>query len=340
MASNRSMPSAELSELFRRLSISLGAGLDPVRGWSSEAGRVASRWRPAVAAVADALRAGEGVADALERAGAAFPPEVRAIVAAGDRTGRDVEVFRDLAESQRRVAFAMRRLRSGLVRPLLQLVAAMAAVGVLILASDRAKGVDLLGLGLSGVGGLKIYAAGIAAAAAALVVVARMCEGSWRRRGLLRRWLMRCPGIGEIAYAWELSSWCRVAALSSAVGLDAGRLVRLASAAAPSLACDDARVADRLRKGATLGEAVDAEGILRGRNGLRVRAAFDVGEAAGSTAESLERISAQLFDEASEGLASLATWAGHAVWAVVAVAAAAIVIRVVSTYAGMLKGLV
>jgi type II secretory pathway component PulF len=331
------MPPRLIAEVFGRLAVAAAAGIPPLKAWRSEAERVPPRWRAAVQRVAAALAAGESMEDALASAGETFPPEVRAMVAAAERAGRDAEVYREIASSSRIVAQALSRMRQGLVWPAVQLALAVAVCGLLIFVSGET--VDLLGLGLVGGRGLAVYGAVLAATGAVLAWVLHAAGVSWKRRGAVRRLVAAIPAAGGTLAAWELAAWCRAAALAAWVGLDAGRLVRLAGTAAPGLACDDRAVVAALAAGDTLAAALARQGIFQGERGRRVLVAIDVGEQSGTTAETLGRLGEQLLAEAADGLRAVAAWAGHAVWVVVAVLAATMIIRVVGSYANLLQGL-
>jgi len=331
------MPPRLLAEVFTRLAVSAAAGIPPLKAWRSEAGRVPAAWRRDIEKVAGALAAGEPVETALAAAGETFPPEVRAMTAAADRAGRDAEVYREIAAASRVVAKALARMRRLLVWPVVQLALAAAVCGLLVVVS--AGSIDLLGWGLVGLRGLVVYVAGLVVAALAFACGLQAAGASWKRRGFVRRLLEGMPLIGQTLAAWELSAWCRAAGLAASVGLDAGRLVRLAGAAAPGLVCDERQLVASIANGDTLADALARQGLFHGSLGRRVLAAIDVGEQSGTTAETLGRLAEQLLEESADGLLAIAGWVGHAVWAVVAVLVAWIIVRVVGSYVNLLQGL-
>lgn len=331
------MPPGLIADMFTRLAISAAAGISPIKAWRSEAERLPPRWGQSVGLVASALAAGESIDEAIRSAGETFPPDVRAMISAGDRTGRDAEVFREIADSNRLLAQAMTRFQHGLIWPAFQLVVAVAVLGLLIVVSGPS--LDLLGLGLTGKQGLAIYVAAVVAIACMVAVVLWAIRASWRRSRILYRTITAIPVISGTLRAWELAAWCRAASLTASIGMDAGRLVRLAGEAAPNLACDDRGVVAALAAGATLAEALERQNVLGGALGRRVLVAIDVGEQSGTTGETLGKLSEHLFQEASDGLLAIAGWAGRVVWAVVAVLVATIVFRVVGSYANLLHDL-
>lgn len=327
-----------LADVLGRLGIALGAGIDLRRAWATETARVPGRWQPAMQAVAAGLAAGEGLAPALGRAGGAFPPLVRALVAVGDATGRDAESLRDIAAALERAVRGRRGLRSALAGPALRLVMALAVVVVLILVNGGmtdldGRPVDMLGLGLAGPAGAKTFGLGVAALAAVAAAVTPLAARSWADHGLARRIGAWIPILGPAVRRAEAAAWCRAAALASHAGLDAGRLVGLASSAAPGLRIAAGRIEARLRDGATLQEALAAAGRLP----RTVLEAVGVGELTGTTAETLDRLADRLEEEARAGFTAAVAAIGFLAWAVVAGLIALVVFRFASFYIGILS---
>ena len=337
MAGGWRMPERLLAGVLGRLATALAAGIDLRRAWAAEAGRVPRRWRPAMDAVARGLAAGDGLATAMQLAGAAFPPLVRAVVAVGEAAGRDAEAVREVAAQLERGTRRRQALRRSLAGPALRLLAAVAVMGVLILVNGSMVGhdgrpIDWLGLGLAGRAGAIRFAAGVAAIVGLAAVVWPLVARSWADHGLARSVGARVPILGPAVRSAEAAAWTRAAALASHAGLDAGRLVGLASSAAPGLRLDADRVVARLRAGASLEEALAAEGRLP----RPVLEAVAVGDMTGTTAETLERLADRLDEEAVAGFTAAVAAVGFAAWAAVAGLIALIVFRIASVYAGML----
>jgi type IV pilus assembly protein PilC len=327
-----------LADMLGRLATALSAGIDLRRAWAAEASRVPRPWRPAMQAVARGIAAGDGLAAALARAGGAFPPHVRAVVAVGDAGGRDAEVLRDLAAALENGLRGRRALRAALVGPVLRLVLAVVVLGVLILVSGSiadldGRPVDMLGLGLTGRAGLIRFCGGIGAGLVLVALLWPLAARSWADRGIVRLLAVWIPILGPAVRAAEAAAWCRAAGLASHVGLDVGRLVALASAAAPALRVDPGRVAERLRGGATLEEALAQDGRLP----RAVLDAVAVGELTGTTAETLERLAGRLDEEARAGYSAAVGAVGFLAWAAVAGLIALVIFRVASFYFGILN---
>lgn len=332
------LPDEVVADALGRVSVALAAGIEPRRAWEAEAARMPARRRPPLAAVAAAVAAGSGLAEAVAAAGPAFGPVVRGMAVVADHTGRDAEVLRDVADAVRHAVRLRRELRGSLVKPALQLAAAVATVGVLILVSGGITGfdgepLDLVGLGLRGVAGLWIYVAVVASVAAAVAVLLPLAARNWADRGVVRRLAARTPVLGPALAAAESAAWCRAAALAAGAGIDAGGLVAIGSAAAPGLRTDPDAVVDRLRGGADLAEALRAAG----RFDRRIIAAVEVGEMAGTAPETLGRLAEDLESESRAGLAAAARVVGFLAWAAVALLVTLVIIRFFSIYAGLIR---
>ena len=329
------MPPKLLAAILGRMALSLSAGIGVRRAWKGEVERVPSRWRGVMERVAQALNEGESLSASMALAGEAFPPLIRAMVAVGDRTGHEAETLRELSGMLEHAVRTRRELLRGLVWPAFQLVIALLVVGFLIwvggsLRNLRNEPIDILGFGLVGAGGLAAYVSVVAFLVIVGVVSIRGAVASWRRNGIVRRWLTPVPVIGAAARASEAAAWCRAASLASGAGLDAGSLVRLGAAVAPGIPVDADRVVKRLREGATLADTLRESGgfprtIIEG---------VMAGELTGNTAEVLDRLAGDYEEEARRKFEASAQVAGFVVWGIVAAMIAIVIFRIFSFYVG------
>ena len=332
------MPTRQLADLLGRVAIALSAGIGLRRAWKGEVERAPARWRSAMEAVGDALDRGAGLAEALAAAGDTFPALVRGMAEVGERTGHEAETLRDLARALDHSVRTRRALLSSLVWPAFQLAIALLVIAFLIVVAgairdERGGPVDILGLGLVGAPGLAAYVSVVLSVAIAALVGGRALLASWSRHGVARRLADRVPVFGAAARAAEVAQWCRASSLAAAAGLDAGRLVRLASSVAPGLTLDPERVEARLRAGATLAD------VLRAARGFPppVVEGVAVGELTGSTAETLDRIAGQYDDEAQRGFEASARGFGFLVWVGVAALVILVIFRIFSFYVGAIQ---
>jgi general secretion pathway protein F len=339
MAGSGRIPDAVLADILHRLSIAVSAGIDLRRAWASEARRVPGRWRPALERVAARLGAGEGLGEACATTGA-IPDVVAGMLLVGDRTGRLAEVLEETAKSLSRSIATRRTLRAALVGPAIRLVVAVLAIVAMIIVSGFARGLDgapldFLGLGLAGQRGVAVLLSGLAATVISLAVVGVAARNSWRRRGWAWGVGRRLPLVGPAAVAAEAAAWCRAASLAAHAGVSVGEMVELANRAAAGFGCERRQVEDLLRSGRDLPETLSATGRLP----RAVIEAVAVGEATGTTAEALDRVADHLDESAARGFAAAVQAAGFLTWSLVACLVAAVVIRVVATYARMIQDL-
>jgi general secretion pathway protein F len=258
----------------------------------------------------------------------------------GDRTGRLAEVLEETAKTLTRSIARRRSLRAALVGPAIRLVVAVLAIVVMIVVSGLSHGpdgspLDFLGVGLTGRAGAMLFLSGLVATVAAVAVAGVSTWRSWRDRGWAWDVGRRLPVIGPAAVAAEAAAWSRAASLAAHAGVGIGEMVDLASRAAPGFGCDPARVEDLLRSGRDLPETLAATGRLP----RAVIEAVAVGEVTGTTAEALDRVADHLDEAAVRGFAAAVQAVGFLAWALAACLVAAVVIRVVATYARMIQDL-
>lgn len=332
MVATGRLPDAVLVQVLYRLSVAVGAGVDLRRAWASEVGRVPRRCRPAVAAVAARLDAGEGLGSACTASGGAIRDDVAAMLEVGDRTGRLADVLAGTSRMIARSLAARRSLRAALAGPAVRLALAIGVVAVIRGVAGRVRGiggapVDPPGPGPLGAGGLAVLLAGVGAVLVILVAV--VLPG--RRRG----WPAVVPILGRLSSTAEAAAWCRAAALAAHAGIGVGETVELASRAAPGCGCDRRRIEHLLRGGHDLAGALAAVGRLP----RCVIEAVVVGEAGGTTAEALDRVADQLDEAAARGTAAAVRVAGFVAWALVACLVATVIVRVAAMYAGLIHDL-
>jgi general secretion pathway protein F len=334
----RRLPDGLLADVLGRLSIALAAGIDIRRAVASEAGRVPARWRGVFEQAAAGVAAGATLSEALGRAAGAVSPAVLGMIAVGDRTGRDAETLATVAAALREAVAARRALLAALAPAAVRLAVALAVIGALILLSGilrdlEGKPLDMLGLGLTGPRGLALYAGILAAVTVAVVIALPALMTSWRSRGAVRRIVERLPVVGPAARAAEAARWCRAAALAAGAGIDVGSVVTLASQAAPGLARDPDTITERLRGGCSLEESLAVGGGFP----REVLEAVGLGEASGTTAESLGRLVPVFEERARRGLAAAAQGLGWAAWGGVAGLVVLLVFRVLGVYVGIIE---
>ncbi|WP_425617913.1 type II secretion system F family protein [Anatilimnocola sp. NA78] len=293
--------SSELIGLCQRVGNSLKAGVDVRRLWQQEATRGKESHRRHMEQIFRHISAGGTMADAFRETNGYLPPLVCQMAEIGEKTGRLDEVLLKLAHYYEQQAAMRRTFYFGIAWPMLQLVAAVFVVALVIwingFVNTLAEGVtlDILGLGLVGTSGALIFLASIATVVGGIVLAIN---------GLMRGWFgpapvqiaMRLPVIGPCLEAFALSRLTWSFALGLESGMDARRVVELAIAATQNTHYEQhsATVAAAVGRGETFYEAFSQTHAFP--NDFLF--ALETAEIAGTTNESLLRLTKQYEDKA------------------------------------------
>lgn len=284
---------------------------DAVATLARQPGRAAER--ALLHATNRALQAGSALATALPAG--AFPPEVRATVAAGEASGRLPLLLNRLADTLEAEAALRSRLISSLAYPVLLLLVAGGVILAMLLFVVPAIAAQLTDSGAPlpaltrAVMALSAFVQGwwwlllalLLAAGLALWLFARRPRG----RAALDRALLATPFIGPWVATIEAVRWSRLLATMLAAGLPLAEALALV---APTLGTEpwrDAtrRIAAQVRAGASLTAALP---LLPDPPGLLV-ALTQSGEASGRLALLLESaagtLDRQLSDQSRAALA-------------------------------------
>jgi type II secretory pathway component PulF len=329
----------QLAGLCRRMSTSLGAGVDLRRTLNREAETTRGGLQRRLIDVRDAAARGSPLAEGFAATGDYFPPLFRQLVEVGEQTGHTAEVFGQLAEHYEHQLVLRRLFRSSIAWPLTQLVVAVAVIGMLIwvmgLLATRGATSDILGWGLRGTSGLVIYlliVGGIASFIFILVSAARRGAFWWRP---IQRAVVRLPVLGRALSTLALSrvSWTLHLALDA--GMEVRRSVHLALANSGNARFIDAAepMVAVISRGQPIHEAMSEVRVFP-------RAYVDavtVGEESGRLVETLAILSRQQQDEARSALAVLVRLAGFLVWLLVAALIITMIFRLAGFYFGAIQ---
>ncbi len=119
--------------LFNGLAKCLERNLSAIKSFQLQANRVKSpRYRGAIGDIVHDLSIGEKISDAMARHRDIFPPEILALIRAGEEAGELPQVCRRIGESQKKSLRIVKKLKAGLIYP--GIVLAL-AVGVIIIMS-------------------------------------------------------------------------------------------------------------------------------------------------------------------------------------------------------------
>jgi type IV pilus assembly protein PilC len=323
------------------MGISATAGVDLRKILSQEAERGPWRVRPQIAAVRDAVLAGESVSTGFARTGKCFPRLFREMVEVGEETGNLPEVLRRLADHYQHALSMRRSFVAGLVWPAFQLLAAILVVGLLIwimgiLAQNNAgQPIDLLGFGLIGTPGLVKYATIVGATVLVVVIVvwATLRGVFWTRP--LQRAALFVPAVGSCLRTMALArmAWCLHLTMDVDMNLRKVLPLVLRSTGNDYYISRAPQIVSDIADGHEIHEAMRASRAFS----EDFLVAVQVGEQSGQMSESMGRLSELYEEQARSAMAMLTKIAGFLIWAAVAGLIVFLIFRLASFYIGHLN---
>lgn len=119
----------ERLSFFAGLARCLERDISTVKSLQLQAGRLSSpRFRGVVAEVASQISEGEKLSDAMGKYPDVFPPDILALITAGEESGQLPEVCHQIAKGQRKTARILKKLKAGMIYPAIVLVLAVVVV--------------------------------------------------------------------------------------------------------------------------------------------------------------------------------------------------------------------
>jgi type II secretory pathway component PulF len=330
----------KLAQLSRRLAMALEAGIDARTVWGREADRARGAARSRLQAVSRGVNQGEGMAEAVAAAGGYFPPLFREMVAVGDLSGHQSEVFYQLADHYDNQVTLRRNFLASITWPLAELAIAVAIVGFLIwvmgiIGERTGTPVDPLGFGLVGNRGLAIYAAIVGGAAALLYLIIEAIRNGGPWVGPVQRAVLHVPVLGPTLRTLTLARLAWSMHLTLQAGMDIRRALQLSlrSTRNARYVGQIARIDAAIGAGNSVYDAFAAAGGYP----HEFLDALAVAEQSGRIVESMAVLSRQYQDRARAALATLTMLAGFAVWAAIAAIIIAVIFRLFGFYIGTLQ---
>jgi type IV pilus assembly protein PilC len=310
-----------LAALCRRLSLSMGAGVDVRTVWTREAQNAQGFGRRRFQAVSEGVAEGRTVSEALEDTGEYFPTFFRELIKVGEQTGHLPEVCRQLAEHYEHQLRMRRTLLASITWPAIELGLALGVIGLVIwvmgaipaLAKNKT---DMLGFGLTGTSGLMIYLSILAAIAFGLFLIYRATVRGMLWVAPVQHAIMRVPKLGNALETIALArlAWAMHVTLNSGMELKNALRMSLASTQNVVYTRHIDRVLAAIRKGDEVHEAFRETGIFP----LGFLDAVQVGEESGQLVESMGTISNQYQDEARLAMNVMTALLGVAVFFLIA----------------------
>ncbi len=304
----------QTSKMCHRVGMSLNAGVDIMGVLQRESQHGPPAYRRNMTHVAEKVGRGTTLAEAMQDCGGYFPPLVSELVGVGEEAGRLESVLLRLADHYQHVIKLRRVFLLGIIWPSLQLFAALAIIGGLILLLGI-LGTSASVFGLSGGRGAAIYFGVVAVVLAGLALVVFGLSRNWFGT-LPGRLILFIPGVGRAIKAMALArlSWTLSMGLES--GVDAGRAMRLALQSTQNrhFTRHIPDVDGVIQRGGQFHEALEKTGAFP-RDFLT---SLQNAELSGTESESLSRMSEDYQKQAETASAALAVIFSMMIWGMVA----------------------
>ncbi len=323
--------------LCHRLSTLLEAGVDLRSALEREARTAAGPLRRHLDTASQAVNRGSSLSDALTPAGDFFPPLFLQLVELGEKTGELDTVLGQLAEHYQNRLQMRRSFLASLTWPLTQLGIALFVIGFLIwIMGVIGQGTDILGWGLKGNRGLLLYLAFLGATATVAWVLLRAVS-----RGLLwtkpmQYLILRLPLIGKPFRTLALARMAWSMRLTFNTGMNVIQALKLSlQSTQNAFYIDQIPLFEReLGKGNSL---TDTFSLAVGFPADFLHT-VEVGERSGRIVETMNTLARQYLEQARFALAQLTSFAGWAVWFLIALFIITLIFRIFSFYLSALSG--
>lgn len=323
-----------LAQLCERVGVAFEVGLDPHRVFDREADNSRALYGRKMRAVADHVRKGNSLADAIKAQGNYFPPRFAEMIEAGERAGRLERVLERSAEYYQQLAEFRSIFMSSILWPLVQLFLGIAVVAMLIyLPATLLPGVplekqDLLGFGLVGASGLITFLSIVGAIAAAVFTLIVLIRNGYL--AFIVDALAYVPKFGKTIRVFAEARFVQTLALAIESGVDAGTAIDLSfrSAGTRMFNSKAAPSRDAINQGRDMHTVLAETGLFQPET-LEV---VELGEASGRLAETLDKHFRHLKSQVKSSMATITYLASALIWMLIAAALIMIIFRVFSLY--------
>ncbi len=326
-----------LCQSFR---VGLSAGLSLVDVFRQQARKGPFESRPVIERIAERLKSGDSLEDALKDERRYFPPLFMGIVSVGEQTGNLAEIFRELGDYYREMLTLRRQFLTDISWPVIEFVLAIGALTLFIIVlgwlpineggKDR---FDPLGFGTGMLGAVR-FLGSIAIAIGGIWALYILATRGLGQKATIHRFLLSVPAVGPCWQALCLSRLCMGMHLTLDSSLSAPRALRLSLAATGNgayEACSD-KIATAVKRGDEVSEAFGQCTVFPEEFVTYV----STGEESGSLPEAMGHLAKQYQEEASMKMKILTRILGICVWGMVAILIIVCIIRLASTYLGLL----
>jgi type IV pilus assembly protein PilC len=312
-----------------------GAGLTLVRMFEMQARSGPAALRDSAARIAQHLKSGNSLEDALHSEGPRLPELFVSLAIVGERSGNIPEVFGQLEEYYRLQAQMRREFWSQASWPIFQFVAAVLVIALTIfilglLAPGDSTPSAPIGLGLTGTSGAILFLVVIASIVAGLALANFLLTRTVAKKAWFEAWLLRWPVLGPALKAACMSRFCLSLRLTLDTSISVGKALRLSLRATGNGAFQT--LADGIVKQIGMGKEIAK---VIGRNTIfpvEFLAALSVGEVSGQIPEVMEKQADDYREETARRMKILTKTMAWGVYAMVGVFIIIAIFRMASVY--------
>lgn len=333
MLSNR-IENQSLSTLCERVGVAFEVGLDPHRVFEREAKNSGSLYGRKMRSVAEQVREGSALSEAIKSQGNYFPPHFADMLEGGEKSGKLDRVLERLAEYYQQLADFRSIFFNSILWPVIQLVMATVVVGMLIYLpavllpdADESR-TDLIGIGLTGERGVLIYAMIVAAVVSVVGGIYLLVKNGYL--SFLVDLAAYVPWLGHNLRVFAEARFIQTLALTIEAGVDAAAAVDLSfrSAGTQQFKSKASEAKQAILQGRDLHSTL-ADTRLFQEETIEV---VELGEASGKLAETLDKHFRHLKTQVKSSMAKLTYVASAAIWLIIAALLIVIIFRVFSMY--------
>lgn len=320
----------QLALLCRRVGTSLEAGIEIRTIWARESERGSLSYRRQMGKISDLVHQGHDVTAAVRSTDKYFPEIFCELLSVGEETGRLELAMFQLADYYDHRIVLRRTFLASTAWPMLQLVLAILIIGALILALGwigqiTGSTIDLLGFGLIGWSGFLIYIFIVGLVSCFVVLFLWAGARGYLWIAPLQKILLRIPGLGGALKTLALSRMAWTMSMTTDTELDVRRALDLAQRSTHNSHFTQ-HIPD---VDATLMRGEQIHVALRRTQAYPVEFldTIETGEESGRISESMKILARQFRERAQAAIVLLTSLAGFAVFGLIAVAIAFIIIR-------------
>lgn len=334
----------ELSALCRRLATSLEAGLD-IRGiMNREAdGRGGGALRSRLRQMRDEVAGGVSLREAAHGTGEYFPPLFREMIAVGEATGKQAEVFRHLADHYDHQLAVRRVFLIALAWPAFQLGISILVIAAMIWGlgfiaqMNGGKEIDILGGGLVGTKGLIKYFSFIGFLVAIGLLTYQAIRQGWLWGRIVERILLRVPFVGGALRALSLERLAWALNLTLDTDMETTKAVGLSLRSTQNgvYAETEPDIARDVKSGRSLTEAFERTHVFPDD----FLEALEIGERSGRIPESMRHLAQQYQDKGRMAIRALSAVGWFLTFALISAIIIALIFRVAMFYVGTINDL-